>query len=102
VSDLQAVSPSFPGVQFAAVAIKGERAAVRRLVHTRGLSLPVGVDRDGSLAGLYKVASCPQVTFAYPGGVVQGPALLNRPAIATLRARVGELLAASRARGWKG
>jgi hypothetical protein len=102
VSDLQAIASSFPGVQFAAVAIKAERAALRRLVHTRGLTLPVGVDRDGALAGLYKVASCPQVTFAYPGGVVQSPALLNRPAIATLRARVGELLAASRARGWKG
>ena len=49
VSDLQALVPSFPGVQFAAVAIKGERAALRRLVRTRGLSLPVGVDRDGAL-----------------------------------------------------
>jgi hypothetical protein len=102
VSDLQALVPSFPGVQFAAVAIKGERAALRRLVRTRGLSLPVGVDRDGALAGLYKVASCPQVTFAYPGGIVQSSAILSRPAPATLRARVSALLAASRARGWRG
>jgi hypothetical protein len=102
VSDLQALAPSFPGVQFAAVAIKGERAALRRLVRTRGLSLPVGVDRDGALAGLYKVATCPQVTFAYPGGLVQSRALLSRPAVATLRGRVSELLAASRARGWRG
>ena len=35
VSDLQALVPSFPGVQFAAVAIKGERAALRRLVRPR-------------------------------------------------------------------
>lgn len=102
VSDLQALVPSFPGVQFAAVAIKGERAALRRLVRTRGLSLPVGVDRDGALAGLYKVATCPQVTFAYPGGIVQSSAILSRPAPATLRARVSALLAASRARGWRG
>ncbi len=102
VSDLQALVPSFPGVQFAAVAIKGERAALRRLVRTRGLSLPVGVDRDGALAGLYKVATCPQVTFAYPGGIVQSSAILGRPAPATLRARVSALLAASRARGWRG
>jgi hypothetical protein len=102
VSDLQALAPSFPGVQFAAVAIKGERAALRRLVRTRGLSLAVGVDRDGALAGLYKVATCPQVTFAYPGGLVQSRALLNRPAPATLRARVSQLVAASRARGWRG
>ena len=36
------------------------------------------------------------------GGTVQSAALLRRPPIATLRARVSELLAASRARGWRG
>lgn len=102
VSDLQALAPAFPGVQFAAVAIKGERAQLRRLVRSRGLSLPVGEDRDGALAELYKVATCPQVTFAYPGGLVQSRALLSRPPAATLRSRVSELVAASRARGWKG
>ena len=102
LGDLQALAPSFPGVQFAGVAIRGSRSAVRRLVRSRGLSLPVGIDRDGVLAGLYKLGSCPQVSFAYPGGVVQSPALLARPSRATLRARVSELVAASRARGWKG
>ena len=102
LSDLQALAPSFPGVQFAGVAIKGSRGPVRALVRSRGLSMPVGIDRDGVLAGLYKVASCPQVTFAYPGGVVQSRALLARPALATLRTRVSELVAASRARGWRG
>jgi hypothetical protein len=102
VSDLQALAPSFPGVQFAAVAIKAGRSELRRLVRTHGLSLPVGIDSDGALATLYKVASCPQVTFAYPGGVVQSKALLSRPARATLRARVSELVAAARARGWRG
>jgi hypothetical protein len=47
------------------------------------------------------VASCPQVTFAYPGGVVQSAALLHRPTRAVLRARLSELVAAARARGWK-
>jgi hypothetical protein len=102
LSDLQALAPSFPGVQFSAVALKGDRRRLRRLVRTRGLSLPVGLDRDGSLLPLYKVATCPQVTFAYPGGVVESPALLKRPPIATLRARVRELVAGSRARGWRG
>jgi len=102
LGDLQALVPSFPGVQFAAVAIKGDRGQLRRLVRSRGLSLPVGVDSDGALAALYKVATCPQVTFAYPGGLVQSRALLSRPPLATLRARVGELVAASRARGPKG
>ena len=102
LSDVQALSSSFPGVQFAGVAIKGNRGSLRRLVRARGLSMPIGIDRDGVLAGLYKVASCPQVTFAYPGGVVQSKALLGRPPLATLRARVSELVVAARAAGWKG
>ena len=102
LSDIQALVSSFPGVRFAAVAIKGSRDQLRRLVRSRGLSFPVGIDSDGALAGLYKVASCPQVSFALPGGVVQSRALLSRPALPTLRARVGELLAAARAQGWKG
>ena len=102
LSDLQSLAPSFPGVQFAGVAIKGSRGPLRALVRSRGLTMPIGIDRDGALAGLYRVASCPQVTFAYPGGVVQSRALLARPALATLRARVSALVAASRARGWRG
>jgi hypothetical protein len=102
LSDVQALSSSFPGVQFAGVAIKGNRGSLRRLVRSRGLSVPIGIDRDGILAGLYKVASCPQVTFAYPGGVVQSKSLLGRPPLSTLRARVSELVAAARAGGWKG
>ena len=72
------------------------------MLRSSGLRLPVGVDRDGSLLGLYKVATCPQVSFAYPGGVVQSSALLGRPPLATLRARIAALVAASRARGWRG
>jgi hypothetical protein len=102
LSDMQAVSSSFPGVRFAAVAIKGARASVRKLIRKRGVTFPVGLDSDGALAALYKVATCPQLTFAYPGGDVQSPAILKRPARATLRARLAALVAASRARGWKG
>jgi hypothetical protein len=101
LGDVQSLSSSFPGVQFAAVAIKGKRRQVRRLIRARGLTMAVGLDNDGALASLYKVASCPQITFAYPGGVVQSGALLTRPSRATLRARVAALLAASEARGWK-
>jgi hypothetical protein len=99
LGDLQALAPSFPGVRFAAVSIKGDRDRLRALVRSARVSFPVGIDSDGALAALYKVVSCPQVSFAYPGGVVQGPALLARPTRATLRARVSELEAASRRRG---
>lgn len=102
LSDMQTLSRSFPQVRFAAVSIKGERSQLRRLVRTRGLTLPVGIDEEGTLVSLYKVFSCPQVDFAYPGGVVQRRALLQTPSLAGLRARVGSLLAASRARGWRG
>jgi hypothetical protein len=101
LTDMQALLPSFPGVRFAAVSIKGSRAQLRALVHNRRLSFPIGIDNDGALATLYKVASCPQVTFAYPGGVVQGKPLLLRPPLTRLRARIGELVGAARARGWR-
>jgi hypothetical protein len=61
----------------------------------------VGFDSDGVLASMYRLASCPQLTFVLPAGIVQSPALLNRPPLATLRARVAELVAAAKARGWK-
>jgi hypothetical protein len=101
LSDLQALEPSFPGVRFAGVAIKGSRGQLRKLMRARNLSIPIGFDRDGALAALYKLASCPQVSFAYPGGGVQSKALLVRPALARLRARVSELVQAARERGWR-
>jgi AhpC/TSA family len=102
LGDVQSLLPSFPGVGFAAVAIKPNRDQVRRLVRKHGFTFPVGIDHDGALAALYKVVSCPQVTFALPGGLVQSRALLTRPSLATLRERVRELVLAARAHGWKG
>ncbi len=101
LSEMQALAPSFPGVGFAGVALKGERGPLRRLMRARHLSIPIGFDRDGALAALYSVVSCAQVTFAYPGGVVQSKPLLEGPAPATLRARVSELVRAARERGWR-
>jgi hypothetical protein len=92
---------SFSGVRFAAVAIKGERSSLRALVRSERLTFPVGIDSEGVLPGLYAMASCPQITFAYPGGVVQSKALLTTPSPAVLRRRVGELVAASVAHGWR-
>jgi len=100
LSDLQALQRSFPAVRFAAVAIKGDRAKLRRLVLRRGLTFPVGIDSDGALVVLYKDASCPQVSFVLPGGVMQSDALLRRVPLSSLRTRVIRLLAAARARGW--
>ncbi len=95
------LAPSFPGVRFAAVAVKAQTASVVRLVRKLGVTLPVGIDRDGVLGILYRMEGCAQLTFAYPGGVVQGAPLLESPSATSLRRRVDELLAASRVRGWR-
>jgi AhpC/TSA family len=101
LSEMQALVPSFPGVRFAGVALEGQRGKLRALIRARNLAIPVGFDRDGVLAALYKVVSCAQLTFAYPGGVVQSKSLLEVPAPATLRTRVSELVQAARARGYR-
>jgi hypothetical protein len=97
LDDLQSVAAAFPGVRFAAVAIRGDRGALRRLVRSHRFTFPIGIDKDGALAVLYKVASCPQVSFIDRGGLVQSPALLRRISSAGLRDRVSALVAASSA-----
>lgn len=93
---MQTLAGAFPAVSFAAVAIKEGRGPLLALMAKRGLTrVQVAFDSEGILAGLYKVASCPQVSFVLPGGVVQSPALLDTPSLQTLRARVAELVAAA-------
>ncbi|HEY7076022.1 MAG TPA: hypothetical protein VH418_11655 [Solirubrobacteraceae bacterium] len=75
VGVLDGLRARFPGVGFAAVAVRGSRDDVRALVRTRGWRLPVGYDRDGAVANVYAVAVCPTITFAYRGGRVAGTSL---------------------------
>ena len=89
-----------PGVQFAAVSIRGDRGDLRNLVRRRGWTFPVGYDRDGVLANLYAVAVCPLVTFALPGGKVTATSL-GEAGPAELDRRVRALEAAARKQGWK-
>ncbi len=92
IDDLQRLAGAYPGVRFAAVAIRGDRGHLRRLVATHRWTIPVGYDRDGAVANLLKVSSCPQVTFVR-AGVVVAPTLLSRPAPELLRSRVALLAA---------
>jgi hypothetical protein len=61
----------FSDVQFAAVAIRGERSQLRKEVAAHGWKIPVVHDRDGAVANTYAVAVCPTVTFASRGGAVK-------------------------------
>jgi hypothetical protein len=74
VEMLDGLQRRFSDVQFAAVAIRGDRDDLRRLVSDRDWGLPVGHDRDGAVANVYAVAVCPQITFVRRGGEVTGTA----------------------------
>ena len=100
--EMQAAAKRFPEVSFAAVAVRAQQAEVRHLVRQKRLSIPVGYDEEGVLAGLYRMLSCPQLSFISPGGRMQSDALLQRPTPAGLDARVQALLADARAHGWRG
>ena len=75
VDALDRVRADYPDISFAAVAIRGDREDVRRVIRRRGWGLPVAWDRDGGVANAYAVAVCPTVTFAYEGGRVEGTSL---------------------------
>jgi hypothetical protein len=80
----------FPDVQFAAVAIKGDRDNLRDRVRDNGWRLPVGYDRDGAVANLYGVAVCPTITLARRGGKVAETLLGSQDEDALAKA-IGEL-----------
>jgi hypothetical protein len=67
--------PAFPRVQMAGVVVKGSRGDARSLVLSHRWPFPVGYDRDGALANIYRVAVCPLLTLARRGGTVTGTAV---------------------------
>lgn len=83
-------------VSFLSLDVRDERDKVRELVRQHGWRMPVGYDRDGSVASLYRVGGCPTFAFAYPGGTLHSAGIgeLNARQLA---ARIEELLGASRA-----
>jgi hypothetical protein len=83
-------------VSFLSLNVRDDRDVVRDLVRTRGWGLPVGYDRDGAVASLYKVGGCPTFAYAYPGGTLEsaGVGALTAP---QLTDRVERLLDATRA-----
>ena len=68
---LERARATHPDVQIAAVAIRGDRGALRALVRRHGWRFPVAYDHDGILANLLGVAVCPLIVYALPGGIVR-------------------------------
>ncbi len=83
-------------VNFLSVDVRDDRDSVRELARQRGWRLPVGYDRDGAVASLYKVGGCPTFAYAYPGGTLQSASIGDLTA-GQLTARVEQLLDASQA-----
>ena len=70
------VAPRFPGVGFAAVAVRGDPDDLRALVRRRGWDVPVGYDHDGAVSIEYGLSAvCPLLTFGDREGRVAGSSL---------------------------
>ena len=100
LDELQRVLPQHPGLQVAAISIRGDRDALRALVRGHGWRFPVAYDHDGILANLFGVAVCPQMTYALPGGAVQATTV-GELGEGELDARLTSLERAARAKGWQ-
>jgi len=76
VDVLDRVARRFPGVGFAAIAVRGDPEELRGLVRRRGWRVPVGYDHDGAASIEYGLSAvCPLVTFGDREGRVAGSAI---------------------------
>jgi hypothetical protein len=90
------VSARYRGrVNFLSLDVRDSRGSVRELVREQGWKMPVGFDRDGAVAALYRVGGCPTYAYAYPGGTLQG-ASIGDLGVGGLSQHVRELLNATR------
>ncbi|HVY77970.1 MAG TPA: hypothetical protein VG898_05650 [Solirubrobacterales bacterium] len=83
-------------VRFLSLDIRDDRGSVRDLIRDRGWRMPVGYDRDGAVASLYRVGGCPTFAYVYPGGTLQDASFSELTA-SQLEARVDRLLRATSA-----
>jgi hypothetical protein len=82
-------------VNFLSLDVRDSRGSVRELVRERGWEMPVGFDRDGAVAALYRVGGCPTFAFAYPGGTLES-ASIGELGVGALSQHVDQLLRATR------
>jgi hypothetical protein len=62
-------------VNFLSLDVRDGRDAVRELVRGHGWKMPVGYDRDGAVASLYRIGGCPTFAYAYPGGTLESASI---------------------------
>lgn len=82
-------------VSFLSLDVRDDRETVRDLIGRRGWTMPVGYDRDGAVAGLYRIGGCPTFAYVYPGGTLYD-ASIGELTSAQLEANVEDLLRATR------
>jgi hypothetical protein len=83
-------------VSFLSLDVRDDRDTVRDLIRRRHWQVPVGYDRDGAVAALYRIGGCPTFAYAYPGGTLQD-ASIGELTSRQLEARIASLLRATRA-----
>ena len=83
-------------VDFLSLDVRDDRDDVRDLVRERRWEMPVGYDRDGAVAGLYRVGGCPTFAYVLPGGTLWKASIGDLTA-GELGARLDGLLRAARA-----
>ena len=85
-------------VNFLSLDVRDDRDTVRELIREHGWEMPVGYDRDGAVASLYRVGGCPTFAYVYPGGTLQSAGIgdLTAP---QLGGRVRRLLERDRGGG---
>lgn len=64
-------------VNFLSLDIRDDRDTVRELIGQRRWEMPVGYDRDGAVASLYRVGGCPTFAYVYPGGTLESASIGN-------------------------
>jgi hypothetical protein len=83
-------------VSFLSLDLLDDRGTVRELIRRHGWRMPVGYDRNGSVAALYRVGGCPTFAYVYPGGTLES-ASIGELTARQLGARIEALLRATRA-----
>jgi hypothetical protein len=90
------VYPRYRGsVNLLSLDIRDARDTVRGLIASHRWKMSVGYDRDGAVAGLYRVGGCPTFAYVYPGGTLESASIGNLDRRG-LSERIERLLRASR------